>query len=103
MTFSIFVNNFLFVSRKKLVVSCKSFVFPKMFLFHQNVFVSLPIFVSRNKHHFRGTLSSALSDPPASATHLVGVAHSRVLFTGAGFLRVLAAVRTAPSALRTAV
>ena len=31
------------------------------------------------------TMAAALSDPPASATHLVGVAHSRDLLTDAGF------------------
>ena len=34
------------------------------------------------------TMAAALSDPPVSATHLVGVAHSRDLLTDAG-LRVL--------------
>ena len=40
----------------------------------------------RARHvHVADTMAAALSDPPASATHLVGVAHSRDLLTHAGF------------------
>ena len=40
----------------------------------------------RARHvHVADTMAAALSDPPASATHLVGVAHSRDLLTDAGF------------------
>ena len=39
----------------------------------------------RARHvHVADTMAAALSDPPASATHLVGVAHSSDLLTGDG-------------------